>query len=123
MKFSEIKEFNKDVKKLTKKYRSIPEDIETVKKVLAVMPDARPPFSFQIDKLGITTCVIKVKKIACKALKGKGARSGLRLVYAHFNNSNNEDTKQQEDEIVMVELYHKAEQEQYNRERITSNFE
>ena len=41
------------------------------------MPDQRPPFSYRINNLGIETCIIKVKKIACKALKGKGVNSGL----------------------------------------------
>jgi hypothetical protein len=34
--------------------------------------------------LGIKTCIIKIRKIACKSLKGRGAESGLRIVYAHY---------------------------------------
>ncbi len=52
--------------------------------MLEVTPDERPPFSFRIDNLGLETCIIKVKKMACKALKGRGVNSGLRLIYAHF---------------------------------------
>ena len=84
MVFEELGEFKKDLKSLLKKYRSLKEDLEVVKKILQVLPDERPPFSFRIDNLGIETCVIKVKKIACKALKGKGVNSGLRLIYAYF---------------------------------------
>jgi hypothetical protein len=84
-----------------------------VKKVLAVSPDERPPFCFRIDGLGITTCVIKVKKIACRALKGKGVDSGLRLIYALFK----EDAK-----MVFIELYHKNEKENENRKRIANHF-
>jgi hypothetical protein len=73
--FEELEEFEKDMKKLLKKYRSLHEDLEVVKQILTVLPDERPPFSFRIDNLGIETCVIKVKKIACKALKGKGVNS------------------------------------------------
>jgi hypothetical protein len=84
MTFNELVEFEKDLKNLLKKYRTLNEDLEVVKKVLEVIPQERPPFSFRIDNLGLETCVIKVKKIACKALKGRGVNSGLRLIYAHF---------------------------------------
>lgn len=80
----ELEEYKKDVKNLSRKYRSLAEDLALVKKILSIKPQERPPFSFRINNLGIETCVIKVKKIACKALKGKGVNSGLRLVYAHF---------------------------------------
>jgi hypothetical protein len=113
MKFSDLQEFKKDFKKLLKKYRTLKDDFEVVKKVLDIMPEARPPFSFQIDGLGIETCVIKVKKIACKALKGKGVNSGLRLIYAHFIEN---------EEIIFIELYHKSEKENEDRQRIINNF-
>ncbi len=40
--------------------------------------------------------MIKVKKIACKSLKGRGVNSGLRLIYAHF---------EAEQRIVFIELF------------------
>jgi mRNA-degrading endonuclease YafQ of YafQ-DinJ toxin-antitoxin module len=113
MTFNELKEFKKDLKGLLKKYRTLNEDLEIVKKVLEVMPDERPPFSFRIEGLGLETCVIKVKKIACKALKGRGVNSGLRLIYAHFN---------EEQRITFIELYHKNEKENEDRQRIIINF-
>ena len=64
MTFEELDEFQKDLKKLLKKYRTLEEDLATVKQILTVLPDQRPPFSFRIDGLGLETCVIKVKKIA-----------------------------------------------------------
>ncbi len=135
MDFEELREFGKDKKKLTKKYRSISEDLETVKQVLEIFPDQRPPFSFIISNLGIETCVIKVKKIACKALKGKGVNSGLRLVYAYFENdleqvSIADDSSGQDphvsvarEKIVFIELYHKGEKESEDRDRILRHFE
>jgi len=126
--FEELSEFQKDVKKLLKKYRSLNEDLAVVKRILEVLPNERPPFSFRIDNLGIETCVIKVKKIACKALKGKGVNSGLRLVYAHF-----EKVEQVEDggviliesskeKIILVELYHKNNKASEDRDRIKKYF-
>jgi len=113
MTFDELDEFAKDLKKLLKKYRSLNDDLEIIKRVLKLAPKERPPFSFQIDGLGIETCVIKVKKMACKSLKGRGVNTGLRLVYAHF---------EEEERIVLIELYHKNSQENENKERILSNF-
>lgn len=113
MKFDELDAYKKDLKDLLKKYRTLNDDMKVVKQVLAVMPEVRPPFSFRIDNLGIETCVIKVKKIACKSLKGRGVNSGLRLIYAHFPD---------EQRIVFVELYHKNDKENEDRERILKYF-
>jgi mRNA-degrading endonuclease RelE of RelBE toxin-antitoxin system len=111
--FEELAEFKKDLKRLLKKYRSLEEDLTTLKKVLTLVPDQRPPFSFRIEGLGIETCVIKVRKIACKSLKGKGVNTGLRLVYAYFKD---------EGKIVFIELYHKNDKENEDRERILNQF-
>lgn len=113
MEFETLPEYDKDLKKLLKKYRTLTSDIEDVKKVLSIRPDAQPPFSFRIDGLGIESCVIKVKKIASDSFKGRGSNSGFRLIYAYF---------QETAKIVFVELYHKNDKENENRERILSNF-
>ena len=112
--FQEIDLFKEDFKALVKNYKTLKDDLEVVKKVLEILPDARPPFRFRIDNLGIKNCVIKVKKITCKALKGNGVNSGLRLVYAYFK----EDNK-----IVFIEMYHKNDKENEDRERIMNYLE
>ena len=114
MDFESLPEFDKDMKQLGKQYRSLPNDLETVKAILKKRPDQAPPFSFRIEDLGINTCVIKVKKIACDSLKGRGVNSGLRLVYAWF---------EAEQRIVLVELYHKNDKELEDREKVLKNFE
>ena len=111
--FVELDEFKKDLKSLLKKYRSLTEDLAVIKQILKVFPNERPPFSFEINDLKLNACIIKVKKIACKSLKGRGVNSGLRLVYAYFP---------EEFKIVFVELYHKNSQENEDRERIKANF-
>lgn len=113
MTFEELEEFKKDLKILIKKYRTLNDDLGVVKRVLEVYPDERPPFSFRIDDLGLKSCVKKVKKIACKSLKGRGVNSGLRLIYAHLP---------EENKIVFVELYHKNSKEIEDKERILNNF-
>ena len=111
--FEELDEYKKDLKKISKKYHSLNDDIKTVKKVLKVFPKERPPFSYRIEGLGINTCVIKVKKIACRSLKGKGVRSGMRLIYAHF---------EKDERIVFIELYYKGNKANENRNRIIKYF-
>jgi hypothetical protein len=51
--------------------------------------------------------------MACKALKGRGVNSGLRLIYAYFN---------EEQRITFVELYFKGDKENEDRQRILDNF-
>ena len=113
MKFEELIEFKKDFKTLLKKYRTLNEDFVEVIKILKKKPEERPPFSFRIDNLGIETCIIKVKKIACKSLKGRGVNSGLRLIYAYFP----DDQK-----IIFIELFHKNNKENEDKKRIADNF-
>ncbi len=113
MTISQLPEYIRDLKKLTKKYKSLKSDLLAVELILKKFSEARPPFSFRIDNLGLKTCVIKVKKIACKSLKGRGVNSGLRLIYAHF---------EVEEKIIFIELYHKNDQASENRQRILDNF-
>ena len=111
--FEEIAPFKKDFKSLLKKYKTLVDDLDIVKKVLGILPEDRPPFSYRIDNLGLESCVVKVKKIACKSLKGKGVNSGLRLVYAYFK---------EEESIVFIEIYNKNDKENEDRVRILEYF-
>lgn len=113
MLFESLNEFDKDLKKLLKRYRSLNSDLEDIKIILRIKPDERNPFSFRIDNLGITTCVIKVKKISCDSLKGRGVNSGLRLIYAYFS---------EEQKIVFIEIYYKNDKENEDKQRILENF-
>jgi mRNA-degrading endonuclease RelE of RelBE toxin-antitoxin system len=88
-------------------------ELPEFKKVLEILPDERSPFSFRIDNLGVKTCIIKVKKIACKSLKGRDANSGLRLIYACFPD---------ELIIIFVEIYHKKDNDMKDRARIINQF-
>ena len=113
MEFQELNEFKKDLKRLAKRYRSLPEDLEVLKKVIEAFPDGNPPISYPIPNLHIETCIVKVKKIACKSLKGKGSNTGLRLIYAYLK---------EKEHIILIELYHKNDQSIENRKRITKYF-
>jgi mRNA-degrading endonuclease RelE of RelBE toxin-antitoxin system len=113
MELDQLPEFQRDLKSLLKKYRTLNDDLAEVEAILKKKPDERPPFSYRINHLGLETCIIKVKKIACRALKGRGVNSGLRLVYAYFP---------AEQKITLVELYHKSEKEVEDKSRILANF-
>lgn len=110
MQFESLAEFKKDLKQLSKKrFRSLPQDLETLKKFLTVSPHASPPVSFSIDNLGVQHEIVKVKKFACRALKGRGANSGIRIIYAFHH---------KEQKIVFIEMYFKGDKENEDRARI-----
>ncbi len=56
--FERLPEFEQDLKRLLKKYRTLHDDLEVVMQVLNDEPGETPPFSFRIDNLGLETCII-----------------------------------------------------------------
>ncbi len=80
--------FEKQFKKLIKKYRSLEEDLEIAKKFaieLWHISKINNEAVFLIPKFDKKTVQIyKLKKFACMALKGKGNRSGIRIIYAFY---------------------------------------
>ena len=51
----------------------------------------------------------KAKKFACKSLKGKGAASGIRIIYAYY---------EEEDIFEFIEIYSKSNKANEDRDRI-----
>ena len=114
--FSEIillPEFEKDKKKLIKRYRTLDDDLKTfidVQLKLFHKLGIDNNSCEQIENIGIANPnVYKVKKFACKALKGKGVQSEIRIIYSYFY---------KEDKIEFIEMYYKGDKENENRERI-----
>ena len=114
MKYKKTEEFLRDFKKLLKNFPSLDDDLEINKKYRIELfhtknIDSRSIFKIQgignISELQF----FKVKKFQCKSLKGRGAKSGIRVIYAYFL------SKQ---EIVFLEIYFKANQENENKQRI-----
>lgn len=109
MEFSNLPEFDKEFKRLLKKYRTLKDDLELLKSVLETYPRGYPPVIFRESGLGIETEIYKVKHFRCKALK-KGSRSGIRIVYAYF---------EEKQRIEFVEIYYKEKGDRdCNKERI-----
>ena len=59
------------MKRFLKKHRTLNADLESVKIILKKKPDERPPFSFQIDDLGLEICAIWIKKNWMPVIKRK----------------------------------------------------
>jgi len=116
-KITVVPEFEKDLKKLVKKFTSLEEDLQTFIKVAMNAFHKQKIDSnaiFHISDLGIKSPKIyKAKKFACKALKGKGAQSGIRVIYAYH---------EEEDWIEFIEIYYKEDKESEDRERIKKHY-
>jgi len=109
----ELPEFKKDFKKLAKKFKTLPDDFEVFKNTQLkafhkLKQDNRG--NLPISNLGIDYPLIyKVVKFACRALKGRGVKSGIRIIYAYYPD---------EDKIEFIEIYYKGDKENEDRERI-----
>ena len=111
-KITHVSEFEKDLKKL-KRFSSLEEDLQNfIKFALGLFhkQDVDNKAVFLISDLGIQSPKIyKGKKFACKAIKGKGVQSGIRVIYAYY---------EEEDRIEFVEIYYKGEKANEDRDRI-----
>lgn len=80
--------FEKQFKKLIKKYRTLEEDLEIAKKFaieafhISKIKNEAVWLVPKFDKKIIQ--IYKIKKFACKSLKGKGVKSGIRIIYAFY---------------------------------------
>ncbi len=112
-----LPEFERDLKKLVKRFRTLEEDLATLMTAQIALYHKR-----EIDNKGVFRVpglpfsdpeIYKAKKFACRALKGRGANSGLRLIYGYFR---------EEDRIDLIEIYFKGDKENDDRERILANY-
>jgi hypothetical protein len=112
-----LPEFERDMKKLIKRFRSLEDDLDNFVKTELVLFH-----KLGIDNKGIVQMaglgfqspkVFKGRKFACRALKGKGAHSGIRVIYAYFD---------QMDQIELIEIYYKGDKDNEDRERILRRY-
>lgn len=104
--FNEIRylpEFKKDFKKLKKRFKTLDDDIETF-----INRQLKLTHKLGVDNKGVVHIpdlgienpkIYKAKKIACKALKGRGVMSGIRIIYGYY---------EKEDIIEFIEIYFKG---------------
>jgi len=118
--FSEIAhlaEFDKDFKRLSKRFRTLEQDLEifiNTQLNLYHKQGIDNKGVSPISGLGVTAPrIYKAKKFACRSLKGRGVDSGIRVIYAYWEDR---------DKIEFVEIYFKGDKENEDRERILRNY-
>lgn len=95
-------QFEKQIKKLLRKYRTLEDDL-MIAQVAAIellhinkldnnSVELVPGFDSKKVK------IYKIKKFACKSLKGKGVKSGIRIIYAFYPETL---------EVEYLEIYYK----------------
>jgi len=112
--YGETPGFQKDFKRLLKKFKSLEDDLNLVKVAVIELFHLQkinnlstfPIQGFCTEKIQ----VCKIKKFACRALWGRGAKSGIRIIYAFHRESY---------KVNFLEIYFKGEQEIEKRERIS----
>jgi mRNA-degrading endonuclease RelE of RelBE toxin-antitoxin system len=99
---------------LCKKYRHLKQDLETAKKVLRCLPENRN-LAVRIPDLGreVKVPIYKLKKFRSRDFKGRGARSGFRIIYAY---------ERAENRVTLIEIYHKNKKDNEDRDRILKYF-
>ena len=108
-----LPEFEKDLKKLKRRYKTLEGDLKIFIKTQLNLYHKQKIDNrgiFQIPGLKIETPrIYKAKKFACRSLKGTGHKSGIRVIYAYF---------EKEDKIELIEIYYKGDKEIEDRKRI-----
>jgi len=107
--FSQLPEFDKELKKLSKKYPTLESDIEDIKPVLLSCPTGIGK-SFTIISSSEKVKIVKVR-IHCESLRGRF----MRLIYAYHKDR--EGIKNSV-EFMYIEIYFKGDKENENKERI-----
>jgi len=114
--FNEIRkltEFENDFKKLAKRFKTLDDDIESF-----INRQLKLTHKLGIDNKGVVHIsglgieipkIYKAIKFACKALKGRGGMSGVRIIYAYY---------EKEDIIEFIEIYFKGDKANEDKKRI-----
>lgn len=112
-----LAEFEKDFAKLSKKFKTLKEDLSTF-----IANQLKLTHKLNIDNKGVVRIsslsidypqIYKARKFSCKSLKGKGVASGIRVIYAYYA---------QEDIIEFIEIYYKGKKENEDKGRILRHY-
>ncbi len=107
-----ISEFDRDLKKLVKKYPSLNEDMDVFITALSFIRQNEIRGTVRIADIGETYAkypVYKVRSFRCKSLKGQGSKSGMRVIFY-------DDVAA--DRITLIQIYHKSTTENHDVVRI-----
>lgn len=104
MQFRYSDEFEKEFKKLKKKYRTLESDLAVLKKAIIAEPTGDGSKHWNVLHQTDVQCVVKVR-LMCRALKG----SSMRVVYRYDG---------EYAEVLFIELYYKGDKDNEDWERI-----
>ncbi|MBI4810656.1 MAG: hypothetical protein HY800_04300 [Ignavibacteriales bacterium] len=116
-----LPEFEKDMRKLLKRFKTLEEDIDIFIKVGLIAYH-----KLEIDNGGIVRIpdlgfdrpkIFKARKFACRSLKGKGVQSGIRVIYAYYEEEDRL-ARHPSGGIELIEIYNKSDKENEDRKRI-----
>ncbi|MGD9152346.1 MAG: hypothetical protein PVG30_01640 [Gammaproteobacteria bacterium] len=111
--YSETNGFKKDFKKLSKKFKTLATDLDVAKKYVIELFHLN-----NIDNQSVVQVpgyandfyqIYKLRKFACKALKGRGSKSGIRIIYAYYVKIS---------KVTFIEMYFKADQANADTKRV-----
>ena len=112
-KINRLPEFEKDLRRLCKRFRTLKEDLDFfIKTQLNLFHKIKKDNKGVFPLKGLSSDfpqIYKAKKFACRSLKGKGVKSGIRVIYAYFEN---------EDKIELIEIYYKGDKKIEDKKRI-----
>lgn len=107
-------EFQKDFKSLLRRYKSLEKDFENMKKYTleTFYEQGKPTTAFvpMKDFCGENYTSNKIRKFSCMTLKGRGAASGIRVIFVW---------EEELRKITFIEMYFKADKENEDRVRLT----
>jgi hypothetical protein len=110
-------EFERDLGKLLKRFRTLEDDLQTfIDKQLFLYHKLKIDNGgiVRIPGLGFTQpAVFKARKFACRSLPGKGGASGIRVIYAYHPD---------QDRVELVEIYSKGDKPNEDRKRLERGF-
>lgn len=101
--FSELPEFTRELKKLSRKYQTLIDDIEDIKPILLSTPEGISK-NFTLLNSSPNVKIIKVR-IHCESLRTRT----IRMIYAYHKDKI---------EFMYIEVYFKGDKENEDRERI-----
>ena len=113
-------EFDKELKKLRKKYKTLNDDLEiflNTQIYLYHIKNIDNKGVFNLSNIGIAEPkTYKAKKFSCRSLSGTGSRSGIRVIYSY------QKRKNKKDKIILIEIYYKGDKKNEDRDRIKKYF-
>ncbi len=102
LKITQLAVFDRELKKLSKKYKHLQEDLDFFKTnqlMLTHIEKIDNSAVFKIPKTGIGNPIFfKVKKFHSEDFPGKGVKSGIRLIYAYYP---------EEKKVEFIQIYYK----------------